>query len=209
MPTRDPSLDAASPPTDPPLPPPTGEKSLTTLPQLCVGVKLYVYHTSSSEFRLAEILSITTRAGAPAYYVHYSEFNKRLDEWVTADRLDLSREVEWPRPEKPTKPPSKAEGSGGGGGGAGGGSSGRAQKRPRRADSSAPPAAQKAPKRSRTAPDPDAVDIESEAIGAASPEADEPETPGILGSRGAEAEFQQPAGFSKESEIEKLRTSGS
>ncbi|KEF52891.1 histone acetyltransferase E [Exophiala aquamarina CBS 119918] len=49
--------------------------------------------------------------------VHYVEFNKRLDEWVSADRIDLSQEVEWPAPEKPEKkkttvtskaPPSKA-----------------------------------------------------------------------------------------------------
>lgn len=33
--------------------------------------------------------------------MHYEEFNKRLDEWVQAERLDLTREVEWPAPEKP------------------------------------------------------------------------------------------------------------
>ena len=42
-----------------------------------------------------------TRKGRPTFYVHYEEFNKRLDEWVPADRLDLSQEVEWPLPEKP------------------------------------------------------------------------------------------------------------
>ena len=51
------------------------------------------------------------------FYVHYVEFNKRLDEWVQAERIDLSQEVEWPAPEKPDKkkttvttkaPPSKA-----------------------------------------------------------------------------------------------------
>ncbi|KAL9104062.1 MAG: hypothetical protein Q9163_000959 [Psora crenata] len=35
--------------------------------------------------------------------VHYEEFNKRLDEWVPASRLDLSQEVEWPQPEAPRK----------------------------------------------------------------------------------------------------------
>ena len=53
------------------------------------------------EIRKAEILSIQTRKGAPTFYVHYDEFNKRLDEWVVADRIDLSQEVEWPLPEKP------------------------------------------------------------------------------------------------------------
>lgn len=40
--------------------------------------------------------------------MHYEEFNKRLDEWVAAERLDLSREVEWPAPEKPDKKKSSA-----------------------------------------------------------------------------------------------------
>ena len=42
-----------------------------------------------------------TRKGRPTFYVHYEEFNKRLDEWVSSDRIDLSQEVEWPLPEKP------------------------------------------------------------------------------------------------------------
>lgn len=42
-----------------------------------------------------------TRKGQPSYYVHYEEFNKRLDERVSADRIDLSQEVEWPLPDKP------------------------------------------------------------------------------------------------------------
>ena len=53
------------------------------------------------EDRRAEILSIQTRKNKPTFYVHYEEFNKRLDEWVAAERIDLSQEVEWPLPEKP------------------------------------------------------------------------------------------------------------
>ena len=55
------------------------------------------------EKRKAEILSIQTRQGRPKFYVHYEEFNKRLDEWIEAERIDLSREVEWPAPEKADK----------------------------------------------------------------------------------------------------------
>jgi histone acetyltransferase HTATIP len=55
------------------------------------------------EKRKAEILSIQQRKGRPRFYVHYEEFNKRLDEWIQADRIDLSREVEWPAPEKTDK----------------------------------------------------------------------------------------------------------
>lgn len=53
------------------------------------------------EKRKAEILSMQTRKGRPTFYVHYEEFNKRLDEWIAAERLDLTQEVEWPIPEKP------------------------------------------------------------------------------------------------------------
>jgi histone acetyltransferase HTATIP len=63
-------------------------------------------HQQDGENRKAEILSITTRKGRPTFYVHYEEFNKRLDEWVAPERIDLSHEVEWPVPEKP-EPKSK------------------------------------------------------------------------------------------------------
>jgi len=32
------------------------------------------------------------------YFVHWDQFNKRLDDWVTGSRLVLSRDLEWPRP---------------------------------------------------------------------------------------------------------------
>jgi histone acetyltransferase HTATIP len=35
--------------------------------------------------------------------VHYEDFNKRLDEWIDGSRFDLDREVEWPAPEKADK----------------------------------------------------------------------------------------------------------
>ncbi|KAG6378316.1 histone acetyltransferase, MYST superfamily [Boletus reticuloceps] len=43
------------------------------------------------------------------YFVHWDQFNKRLDEWVTGSRLVISRDLEWPRP-KP--PPGKKAGPG-------------------------------------------------------------------------------------------------
>lgn len=57
----------------------------------------------NGEPRKAEILSIKQKNSGLTFYVHYVEFNKRLDEWVHADRIDLSQEVEWPAPEKPEK----------------------------------------------------------------------------------------------------------
>ncbi|THW79553.1 hypothetical protein D6D19_01094 [Aureobasidium pullulans] len=75
------------------------EKGYATLTTLRVGVRAWV--DKDDEKRKAEILSIQTRRGKPTFYVHYQDFNKRLDEWVAAERIDLSREVEWPLPEKP------------------------------------------------------------------------------------------------------------
>ncbi|KAF2180040.1 histone acetyltransferase ESA1 [Zopfia rhizophila CBS 207.26] len=77
------------------------ETGFATLATLRIGVKAFV--EKDGEKRKAEILSMQTRRGKPTFYVHYEEFNKRLDEWISADRIDLSREVEWPAPEKPEK----------------------------------------------------------------------------------------------------------
>ncbi|KAK9467959.1 acyl-CoA N-acyltransferase [Lipomyces arxii] len=86
-------------------PPPS---SMATITQLRVGCKVWV--SKDGDFRLAELLSIHTKKGQPIFYVHYQDYNKRLDEWVPVDRLDLSRPVQWPKPEKPKKavvPPNK------------------------------------------------------------------------------------------------------
>ena len=43
------------------------------------------------------------------YYIHYLDFNKRLDEWVTIDRLDISQpsKVVFPKPELDKKDEKK------------------------------------------------------------------------------------------------------
>ncbi|KAL9585749.1 MAG: hypothetical protein Q9212_001331 [Teloschistes hypoglaucus] len=101
-------------------------RSLATLDTLRIGVKAFVekvpillqllmlqpYHHGplrlrDGEKRKAEILSIQSRKGQPSYYVHYEEFNKRLDEWISVSRLDLTKEVEWPQPEAPSKKSQK------------------------------------------------------------------------------------------------------
>ncbi|KAL7423919.1 Histone acetyltransferase [Cryptotrichosporon argae] len=86
------------------------------------GVKIFVVKPlpgGGSEQRKAEILSSRRKpapsafalkppAGAPLpdarddteYYVHYVEFNKRLDEWVGGSRLVTDKEMEWPKPAK-------------------------------------------------------------------------------------------------------------
>ncbi|KAL4874123.1 hypothetical protein BDV12DRAFT_181964 [Aspergillus spectabilis] len=77
------------------------EKGFATLNTIRIGVKAMVH--KDGELRKAEILSIKQRKDGLAFYVHYVDFNKRLDEWIPATRLDLSEEVEWPQPEKPEK----------------------------------------------------------------------------------------------------------
>ncbi|KAN0064702.1 Histone acetyltransferase [Thecaphora frezii] len=96
------------------------------LEEVMVGCKIYVQKpditTRELEERKAEILSIREKPkprltkkqqadneGKPAptleekleYYVHYCEFNKRLDEWVSGTRLITSRELELPKREAP------------------------------------------------------------------------------------------------------------
>ncbi|KAI8881074.1 hypothetical protein K501DRAFT_286547 [Backusella circina FSU 941] len=75
-----------------------------------VNCKLYVEKISSSngkedsEFRRAEILSSRDSPNhGLEYYVHYVEFNKRLDEWVSIKRLDFSRDIEFPANKKTNK----------------------------------------------------------------------------------------------------------
>ncbi|KAL1977410.1 hypothetical protein VTN31DRAFT_269 [Thermomyces dupontii] len=80
---------------------PDPEKGFATLNTLRIGVKAMV--EKDGEYRKAELLSMRTRGDVPYFYVHYVDFNKRLDEWIPASRIDLSQEVEWPAPEKPEK----------------------------------------------------------------------------------------------------------
>jgi histone acetyltransferase HTATIP len=43
------------------------------------------------------------------YFVHWESFNKRLDDWVAGSKLVLSRDLEWPRPKPP--PGKKKDGT--------------------------------------------------------------------------------------------------
>ncbi|ODQ77837.1 hypothetical protein BABINDRAFT_181500 [Babjeviella inositovora NRRL Y-12698] len=77
---------------------------------ILIGWKVYV--EKDGEFRRADILSTHTRKGRLVFYVHYVEFNKRLDEWVEVDRIDYKRPYELPKPDTPkkeTKAPSKGK----------------------------------------------------------------------------------------------------
>lgn len=47
--------------------------------------------SGDTEFRLAEILAKKAAKNGSTYYVHYIDFNKRLDEWVLENRLDFTK----------------------------------------------------------------------------------------------------------------------
>ncbi|XP_066514761.1 histone acetyltransferase KAT5-like [Hoplias malabaricus] len=59
---------------------------------------------NEDEWPLAEILSVKDNPGRKLFYVHYIDFNKRLDEWVTPDRLDVKK-LQFPK--KEAKTPTK------------------------------------------------------------------------------------------------------
>lgn len=65
-----------------------------------VLIKCQCWVRKDEEERLAEILSINARVSPSKFYVHYVNFNKRLDEWVTGDRINLDKEVIFPRPKR-------------------------------------------------------------------------------------------------------------
>lgn len=56
--------------------------------------------SGEKEFRKAEIIMVREKknTGEFEYYVHYVKFNKRLDEWVPIDRLDFTKGIEFPKP---------------------------------------------------------------------------------------------------------------
>jgi histone acetyltransferase HTATIP len=56
-------------------------------------VKMTNSTTGTEEWPKAEVIAIKASETAPSmYYVHYVDYNKRLDEWVTEDRL---AEINW------------------------------------------------------------------------------------------------------------------
>jgi histone acetyltransferase HTATIP len=87
-------------------------KSFATPETLASGVIAWVL--KEGQPRRAEILSIKETKSGKQFYCNFDNFNKRLDEWVPLARIDLSQEVEWPNPEKdkPKEAPKKKVPSG-------------------------------------------------------------------------------------------------
>ncbi|KAH8895746.1 histone acetyltransferase-like protein [Thozetella sp. PMI_491] len=165
--------------------------------------------------RRAEILSIRETKSGRQFYCNFDNFNKRLDEWVPLARIDFDQDVEWPSPEKEKKqdktkkgltvpgkksqPPKKA------------------QKRPTKREQSVASEGQtphpwtefvesQGPKKSEEVEDKATASLEiapTPGVGPDEMEIDETETPAGV------AEKELLSSFSREEEIEKLRTSGS
>ncbi|EPZ33790.1 NuA4 complex component [Rozella allomycis CSF55] len=74
-----------------------------TVEDLVIGCKLPVkkYINGDELLQKAEILAIreNARKGVKEFYVHYIDFNKRLDEWVTSISMDLDN-VDFPTVKK-------------------------------------------------------------------------------------------------------------
>jgi len=61
------------------------------------GCRLPVRMKNSEDWPKAEVISMRqSKTGTVQYYVHYVDYNKRLDEWVPEDRLD-TRKIEPPQ----------------------------------------------------------------------------------------------------------------
>jgi len=75
------------------------------------GCKCPVKLRTSGDWHLAEVLSIKEiNAGSRIYYIHYDDWNKRLDEWVTEDRMDISK-LQMPSKENKQTPVKDMNGS--------------------------------------------------------------------------------------------------
>lgn len=83
------------------------EKGFATAETIKTGCIAWV--EKDGQPRRAEILSIKTTKSGKHFYCNFDSFNKRLDEWVPARRIDFDKEVEWPKPEveKPKEPKTK------------------------------------------------------------------------------------------------------
>ncbi|KAK8060795.1 Histone acetyltransferase [Apiospora saccharicola] len=74
------------------------QKSKATPDSIRVGCIAMV--EKDGQARRAEILSIKDTKSGRQFYCNFDNFNKRLDEWVPVKRIDFDQDVEWPNPDK-------------------------------------------------------------------------------------------------------------
>lgn len=174
------------------------------------GMKLQVQKQFEAQhfYHRAEIMSTrVTEGGSREYYVHFIDFNKRLDEWVTVDRMDLAT-LEVPSETKvangngsggsshhgPSTVPSKAPTSG----------AGQKRKRERERDRKS---RGRPPKGSAAAPEEEAGGAVAD--GAAVLRTASPSVLSSCSDAPSAATTASAGGLSKAQEIEKLRRGGS
>ncbi|KAI0131812.1 acyl-CoA N-acyltransferase [Xylariales sp. AK1849] len=159
--------------------------------------------------RRAEILSIKDTKSGRQFYCNFDNFNKRLDEWVPVKRIDFEQDVEWPNPDKDKPKDGKKKASTGPKKNA---VSKKAQKRPTKREHSVTSEA--------VTPRPwsDFAESQPQSKAPSTPRDLEPKvgTPAALGDEmDLDDDDNMPEvkkeedGFSREAEIEKLRTGGS
>lgn len=88
------------------VPPERTSDPLFTAAEIVPGSKVFV--EKDGQFRLAEILAFQIRKSQPTYYVHYVEFNKRLDEWIEESMVDFHRPLILPKTKDLKKEVKKA-----------------------------------------------------------------------------------------------------
>ncbi|XP_025104296.1 histone acetyltransferase KAT5-like [Pomacea canaliculata] len=72
--------------------------------ELTEGCRIPVLLSNGDGWHMAEVLSKKEINGKPLYYIHFDDYNKRLDEWVPEERMDLTR---MEQPKKDVKTPKK------------------------------------------------------------------------------------------------------
>lgn len=82
-------------------------KGTDSQPEIVEGCRLPVLLRNGDGWHMAEILGKKDLKGKNLYYIHYEDFNKRLDEWVTEERMDIAKLVQ---PSKEAKTPKKRRG---------------------------------------------------------------------------------------------------
>ncbi|QPH04602.1 Histone acetyltransferase [Epichloe festucae Fl1] len=83
------------------------QKGLATADTLKTGCIAWV--EKDGQPRRAEILSIKETKSGKQFYCNFDNFNKRLDEWVPVARIDFTQDVEWPNPDKDKPKDPKAK----------------------------------------------------------------------------------------------------
>lgn len=71
-----------------------GLGALFAIDDIFIGCKIYA--SKDGDYRLAEILQTHMKKGKKVFYVHFQDYNKRLDEWIATDRIDFSKAMVLP-----------------------------------------------------------------------------------------------------------------